>query len=377
MFLVLAVLVAATLFDQRVAEWGNLAGSKRSPAIQRAIDLRGYAYGAFCVLMVGACWFLQEQPSRASDYPPKPAPFGGLLERELALAPGARFRGRLLTIVPAGLQGPSNAPIFYDAVARYRRNFGNDFWVDPLAFNIPTMNEFSHFTSPFAFAFARIFFGRKDDQHDRTTVVYSRFDLRIARLLGVRMIATDALAIPGGTLAYEAKASDAELRIFRIEDVNVGQYSPRRTRHIQTATDAIAAIKSANFDPKLDAVVESEISADLVPATSAVLTVDRGPAFVVRATTPGRSLAVLPFEYSRCLEMTTNGGRAQLLPINLLQTGLLFEGSVEARIVYRFGLFHDPNCRAEDLRRADTLNLKEALIRNDRAVVVRKRPRLW
>lgn len=92
---------------------------------------------------------------------------------------------------------------------------------------------------------------------------------------------------------------------------------------------------------------------------------------------PGRSLLVLPFEYSHCLKITAAGGRAQLMPVNLQQTGLLFENSVEAEIIYRFGLFQESRCRGEDIRRADDLQLKEALIRNNRATLLNKRPSLW
>jgi hypothetical protein len=66
---------------------------------------------------------------------------------------------------------------------------------------------------------------------------------------------------------------------------------------------------------------------------------------------------------------TITGGRAALLPVNLLQIGLLFEKEVDARISYRFGLFQDARCRGDDLRRADNLKLKEALVRNNRATL--------
>jgi hypothetical protein len=282
-----------------------------------------------------------------------------------------------MTLVPGTLRGPATPPMFYDILNEYRRFLGNDVWVDPLAFNIPVLNEFGHFSTPLTFTFDRIFFGKEDDTFDRATIVLTLFDLRIARLVGVRMVATDAPTVPGGTLVYEGKARNTDLRIFRIDDVNLGQYSPTRPRYVRTAADAIAAIKAAEFDPKLDVVVETEIASNLVLASSALVTVDRGPALVVHAASTKSSLLVLPFEYSHCLVLETAGGRAQLLPVNLQQVGLLFEGEVEARIAYRFGLFHNSGCRAEDRRRADDLKLKEALVLNNRVTLTRERPRLW
>ena len=376
-FFVLSMMIFAMLLDQRLVEWGNLARAKYSSLIQRAIHSRHWVYCSFFALTIAGYAVFQAPPKTLSDYPPRQTPLSQLLAQELSLAPGLQFRGRLMTLVPGDLKGPADPSMFYDMLNNYRRYLGNDLWVDPLAFNIPILNEFGHFSSPVTFALARIFFGKEGDEFDRTTVVFSRFDLRIARLLGVKMVATDASTIPGGTFVYDAKAGDTDLRIFRIDDVNLGQYSPIRPRYVRTAADAIAAIKAVDFDPKLDVVVESQVGADLAPATSSGVTVDRGPALIVRATSPSRSLLVLPFEFSHCLEMKVMEGQAQLLPVNLQQTGLLFDDKVEAENHLSVRPFSDSRCRGEDHRRADDLRLKEALVQNDRATPTRTRPSLW
>jgi len=377
-FFVLAIIIVGMLIDQRLTAWGSIAEPKYSSLMQRVIHRRGWFYASFLVLTTAGYWLFQVPPTTLSDYPPRRTSSIELLIRELALAPGSQFRGRLTTVVPATLPGPATVDYFYEIVSnRYRRYLGNDYWIDPSAFNIPTLNESHYFTSPPSFALTRIFFGKEGDGFGRTTILFTRFDLRIARLVGVRMVATDAPDIPGGTLVYEAKAGDTDLRIFRIEDTNVGQYSPTRTHRVGTAAEAITAMGAANFDPKGDAVVENEIADGLTPAASAAVTVDLGPTLIVRATSPGRSLLILPFDYSHCLRLEAAGGGARLIPVNLQQTGLLFEERVEAKITYRFGLFRDSHCRAQDLRRADDLQIKDALVRNNRATVTRKRPSLW
>jgi hypothetical protein len=151
------------------------------------------------------------------------------------------------------------------------------------------------------------------------------------------------------------------LRIFRIEDINLGQFSPTRAHLVTTATEAIGELRASDFDPKRDAVIEDSIPSQLVPAISTSILVDPGPSLVVRASSSGRSLLVLPFEFSRCLHLTGANTSARLMPVNLQQTGLLFEGSVEATITYRFGLFSDSSCRGEDLRRANGLKLRDAI----------------
>jgi hypothetical protein len=82
---------------------------------------------------------------------------------------------------------------------------------------------------------------------------------------------------------------------------------------------------------------------------------------VVQASARSRSLLVLPFEYSHCLRLDAANGKARLVPVNLQQTGLLFQGSVEARIIYRFGLFADSGCRGDDIERANALKLHDVL----------------
>jgi hypothetical protein len=50
-----------------------------------------------------------------------------------------------------------------------------------------------------------------------------------------------------------------------------------------------------------------------------------------------------------------------LIPVNLQQIGLLFEGHADVEITYSFGPLQQPECRGDDLKRADTLRLREAL----------------
>ena len=105
----------------------------------------------------------------------------------------------------------------------------------------------------------------------------SRFDLRIARLIGVRMVVTDAPNIPGGTLVYRTKAGNSDLGIFRLDGINVGQYSPVHTQRISTAAEAFSALRSPDFDPERNVIVERDIEKNLQPAFSATVTVDFGP----------------------------------------------------------------------------------------------------
>ena len=52
-------------------------------------------------------------------------------------------------------------------------------------------------------------------------------------------------------------------------------------------------------------------------------------------------------QYSRCLVLS-EAVKAKLLPANLVQTAVLFEGSIDLRIHFEYGVLR-PGCRKQDL----------------------------
>jgi hypothetical protein len=181
-------------------------------------------------------------------------------------------------------------------------------------------------------------------------------------MIGIRYVITEAASIPGARLVYEQMAGDTPLRLFRVEHPNLGQYSPMRTTRIATAAQALAAMKDKAFDAEQQALVEDDPPDDLVPGQLRSLMIDAGPTIRVDADSAGKSLLVLPFEFSYCLRLEQDdGGSARLIPVNLQQTGLLFDRQAKVRISYHFGPLDQVGCRGEDLERADRLRLHEAM----------------
>jgi len=280
-------------------------------------------------------------PQQGTAYPPSQPPIVKLLEREVAVTPGAPFRGRVL----------------YTMKKYNRTALDNDLYNDLLPFGIPAVNEFNVWTSPLTFVFLRVFFGHDRDSFGKFFFPLTSYDPKIARLVGVRMVVT-SVELFDGVLLHEQKAEDSDLRIYRLDDVNLGQFSPTRPVRVATAAEAVAAMKATSSDPQRDVVVEGELPADLVPASSVSVTVEAGPQLHIRATSHGHSLLALPFEFSHCLRLLAPAS-AYLLPVNLQQTGLIFEGQTDVNIEYRYGLFGDAQCRVTDLDRANALRLRE------------------
>ena len=62
----------------------------------------------------------------------------------------------------------------------------------------------------------------------------------------------------------------------------------------------------------------------------------------VRAESDGPAHIVLPVQFSNCL-VVINGAAAHFARANLLQTLMSFDGAVDARIEFHFGLFAATN----------------------------------
>jgi hypothetical protein len=328
--------------------------------LYRSIPAVILLYAAFAVPSYGG--------SHHSPYPPAEPPSVKLLEDALALKPGATFRGRVFVLARPNVDvaqvsdiTPLAAAVFDLTENHYGATLGNDHWTDLLPLNIPVVNESFHYTSAMNFLFLRAFFGREGDVFDKAFFMLRAYNARVARMIGVRFVVTDTANIPGGKLVYESVVGGEALRLFRIDGTNLGQYSPTRAIHIATAAEGLAALKSPTFDPQQDVIVEQDVPANLVPGTLQSLTVEDGPTLHVKATSPGISLLVLPFEYSHCLRLKETGSTARLIPVNLQQTGLLFDGSADVEIDYRFGPLANPTCRANDVARMDVLHAHDAL----------------
>jgi hypothetical protein len=352
-FFVLVGMAVAVAIDRRIALLPAFGWKRSAQPIQWLVAHRRMAY-LCCLVGILLAYLVAAPRPMILPYPPvKTAPLH-MLEQELALAPGMPFRGRVATIFAREGDVP-----FYVIAMQYQELLGSDFYTNLLPLGIPMLNENAHWTSPITFAFLYRFFARAGDTFIRNFFWLDRFDAKIARLMGVRMVVADT-ELTDGIVMYERRVGDRTLRIYRLDNVNIGQYSPTRIIRVTDAAAAIDKINAEGFDPQKDAVVEERVPLDLVPAQSVSIVAESGPRLDVRATSNGRSLVVLPFEYSHCLRLTGSTGtaNARLFPVNLQQIGLLFENEARVSIDYRYGVF-DSACRGADMERAKTLRLQD------------------
>ena len=138
------------------------------------------------------------------------------------------------------------------------------------------------------------------------SVVVRTPDLRLLALLGVRFIVTRDEGRIADTARQTCTGTDVHGRPVRwylqaIPDANLGQYSPVEVRRATSAVEALATLRDPRFDFRRSVTVDvTDDLPELRPATRVTFTIEAGR-FRVRGHSAGRSLVILPVQYSRCL----------------------------------------------------------------------------
>ncbi len=273
------------------------------------------------------------------------------LASELAIQPGGTFRGYVEDAYQRALRVPS---VGDQLVWHWNYNWdhydnGQTLFSWSL-FNIPTISEYDPFVKPLYYVFFTRLLNNYGDQQLDNYLGATRINERIMALMGVRYVVTDRSDTQGLTDTRPT----GPLRVLRVSDPNLGSYSPTRVTHAGTARDVLSALERDGFDPRQQVVVtDASALPALVPAAPGELRFDRG-GFRVTATSPGWSMLVLPIQFSHCyaLDADTTPADAQLLRVNLAQTGLVFHGDLTATVDFRHWPLASPGCQAQDY--ADT-----------------------
>ena len=218
---------------------------------------------------------------------------------------------------------------------------------------VPTLAPYGQLISPGLLRVSQDLFGIPGDALGRNGIVTRRLDAPMARLFGVRFaIADDVLQAPGVRPVAEVAGSPA-LHVYEVPDPNVSGFAPT---NVITAADwpgTKAALQAGDFEPTRDVVVDVDAASDLVdlvPAASSRIMLT-GQDITVTATSPGRSMLVLPFEYSACLRgvpQDQGDGFVRLQPVDGILIGLVFDRQTRVRISAVNPPWRTATCRIED-----------------------------
>jgi hypothetical protein len=290
--------------------------------------------------------------------PIRATPITDVLQHNIALAPGATFNGVVATI--AGVKDKPSVSwldLHFHDYQLWQRT-GNDHRLVGLwHFGIPTLFQYFAFTTPPYYLLLTEFLSRPEDKQFRSGLVLTRVDEKMLRLWGVRYVITDGDSSVGRTIVDLPVADQGSLRLGDLAEVNLGDYSPTEVRRVADYRSGIAALHEPDFDGRRTVVTEADLRGTLTGATRAhLLYMKYG--LDLHAESRARSLLVLPVQYSHCWSVE-GGGDAQLFRADMMQLGVIFTGTVDLKLVFRYGPLLAGACRVADLHDMTTLRVAE------------------
>jgi len=305
------------------------------------------------LLILHGCNYLADATNeRPNVYPPKTTAAVEYLRREIALTQGAPFRGRVVTMTGQELPGGVTWDQMFGYDMELIRSVGNDHRTIGLwYYNIPTLIEFSHTIPPLLYEVAERYLAYSSDLQVRTLLNMRRPDIHVLRLLGVRYVITDSQIPTAGTRRVSVMPLPEGASILAVDEIpnpNIG-VSPTTTIRLASPSEALAWIGRAENNFERTAVLDEPDPGPLLPAANVEIRIERD-GVAVRARSRGRSLVVIPFQFSHCLRAVSQGAGApaELRRANLALTGLLFDGDLDTTIAYRQGPLQNARCRLDD-----------------------------
>ena len=294
--------------------------------------------------------------------PAKQGPIVAYLQQHVGLKPGGEFRGYASTFLgaPDGLVrkstgNASDVMRWSDYLAARDilfDHFGNSFqMMDLWNSDIPTLEEYGQWVSKQIYYFTRDLLVQPKT-FPNTLLVYL-FRPSLVRALGVRFVIADGtLADPLiERVATESGAAGATANLYEIKGANLGQFSPTRLTWSANYSTAVAALREQDdFENRVVLLGAPERQPELVSASHSRLAAIKD-GYRLSASAPGWAMVVLPVQFSHCwvVEDANNTDLPRILRANIVQTGILFRGSVDARLRFDFEPWRS-SCRFQDAR---------------------------
>ena len=287
-----------------------------------------------------------------------------ILQREIALAPGSRFRGRVAAMVTSEAKAPGlNWDDMIVSDLGYVREVGNDHrFLGLWRFNIPTLHEYSQIISPAIYLLATRTLARPDAvQNMRNSYLLTYPSQRMLELFGARFAISDAPLNFGHELARSAQNNTHTQILTELPAANVRGFAVQRIEPINDATgfltqlDRGADLRGVAFvagAASKKGLSSATVDISVLPARIHVVGRSEGPAFVV-----------LPIQYTRCLhvaEVAAGTKAPELQRADLALAGLAFDGAVDVMLAANLSLGHHAQCLIEDVAELRHLGLEQA-----------------
>jgi hypothetical protein len=283
-----------------------------------------------------------------------------VLQREAAIGPGTPFRGNVMTI-----DRPDSDAAFASGDMRDEPRLdqlGNELrYIGLWRFGIPTMyQDYTFITAPYYLLLTE-FVARPQDVQTRSGLVLTQIDAGMLRLWGVRFVITDDPGKFGRELASLPLVELRPVRLIELDQPNLGDYSPTSVKRVPDFHSGLELLHDPAFDGARTVLTDETLDTDgLVAATGVRLTYETY-GFHIQAESTGRSILVLPPQFSRCWS-AEGTGTPRLFRANLMQLGLEFSGKLDARLIFRYGPLLASTCRLIDIADVDRLKIAQGRV---------------
>jgi hypothetical protein len=313
------------------------------------------------VLLIALLATMHSPTVMGYPFPPRLTPIVDFLRANIALDAHSRFNGRAATIMSVKQDGDEPWNQQFTAAITRARTVGNDeMSVGLWYYRIPTLFEYNPFASPVFHALIKRALQHPPTPHQRNVTILTYPDARILKLLGVRyLIMKEADQQVGEERAIEGEAGQRWI-LSELSAPNLATYSPTSLEVRRDLASTLDFVLDDRIDLSRSAVIRQEVGGTLVPLQSSSLSMAGGDLHI-KAQSAGRSLVVVPLEFSHCIELRDEHpdpsvSKGELIRVDGLLTGVLFEHDVDAVLAFRTGPLRNPTCRWQDYQ-----ELKEML----------------
>ncbi|MDP2620068.1 MAG: hypothetical protein Q8P46_07810 [Hyphomicrobiales bacterium] len=302
--------------------------------------------------------------------------FISILEREISLRPGDRFRGSLAVVAgtPGGqirkMLGVGDdepaPPSYYDSVEGVvRAHHGNSLLFDDRwLFRIPGLVEYGQAIDRALMAVATELLAPAFESREAHFARVKALNVDLLRAMGVRFVVTD---LPRESHAETVSATfvspqGLRLDLLELNQPNLGDFSPTDVEIVDDADAILGEMRKDAAGLARRAFVQVKDLPPLSRAGDAEFRFIRGGA-AIRAKSAGTAALLLPLRYSKCLKirdhLEQNGAlrRPRLVRANLIHSLLVFDRRADLSIMWDFGLTGDTKCMAADVEAFDALGL--------------------
>jgi hypothetical protein len=314
--------------------------------------------------LVFAAVIVMRKPVNPINYPfpPQVTPVVALLKSTIALDSGSSFKGRILTAIPTKSDGDDAWQQQLDVASNWAKREGNDELSLGLWYHrIPTLFEYNQFISPEFHALIRRALQRPPIAHQRNVTVLTYPNAPVLKLLGVRYVLMPHPDASLGTMRATEDRAGTAWALIELSKPNLATYSPTLVETRRDLASTLDFVVADGVDLSKQAVAREEIGGPLVPVRYSALSMVDKDLHVV-AESDGRSLVIVPLEFSRCVELQeAHAGEAKgplLFRIDGLLTGIVFERHLDVVLSFRIGPLHNPLCRWEDYREMKSMMLQ-------------------